>query len=75
MITWFLVVSFWLPTGDLKIIGGGRFVSEPECAAMLRADLKAKADMPGLKGECRASAPKPPGLPEPQPHVPAKVDA
>ena len=75
MVTWFLVVSFWLPSGDLKIIGGGGFATEPECMQMLKADLKAKSDLQGLKGECRSSAPKPSGLPEAQPHVPSKVDA
>lgn len=74
-VIWFLVTSFWLPTGEFKILGGGRFANEQECAAMAAADRKAKADMAGLTIECRHGAPKPPGLPDVQPHVPSRVTA
>lgn len=62
------VITFWLSDGSL-----GKEVSRPmptliECERRLPHDVAARRKVYGnAAGECMASPPRPPGLPEPGP--------
>ncbi len=64
----FAVITFWLPDGNL-----GKEVSLPmptliECERRLPHDVAQRRKVYGnAAGECMASPPRPPGLPEPGP--------
>ncbi len=67
MIVFFIVLSFWLPTGQLVRQTSNEIPTIEACEKLLAYDIKQRVEAHGnATGKCIASPVRPAGLPEPK---------